>query len=99
MLYLTDPGASCSTNSEQGKGLFTLGMIGITMAPLKLCSDRADEIEADLPTGQGVPGLAEQYAEQAARIRSGAANAEFLTIPGFYSFPSACRSKFKFRRW
>ena len=77
-------------DSEEGKGLFTLGMLSITMCPLKLCSDRADEIEANLPTGEGVPGLAEQYAEQAARIRSGAANAEYLSIPGFYSFPSAC---------
>ena len=58
------------------------------MAPLKTLSDRAAEIEANPPTGGDLPGLAEQRVEQAARLKEGAANAEFVTIPGFYSFPS-----------
>ena len=60
------------------------------MAPLKSISDRAAEIEATAPTGGGVaPGLAEQRTEQVARFEEGAANGEFVTLPAFYSFPSA----------
>ena len=58
------------------------------MAPLKTLSDRAAEIEANPPKGGDLPGLAEQRVEQAARLKEGAANAEYVTIPGFYSFPS-----------
>ena len=58
------------------------------MAPLKMISDRAAEIEANPPSDGDAPGLAEQRKEQIARLREGAANAEFVTIPGFYSFPS-----------
>lgn len=76
--------------SEEGKGLLTIGIVGISMAPLKALTERATEIEANPPKGGDLPGLAEQRVEQAARLREGAANAEFVTIPGFYSFPSTC---------
>ncbi|KAI1787645.1 GMC oxidoreductase [Ganoderma leucocontextum] len=73
----------------EGKGLLTLGIVGISMAPLKSISNSAAEIERGAPTGGGdVPGLAEQRAEQIARFKEGAANVEFVTIPGFYSFPN-----------
>ncbi|RPD56267.1 GMC oxidoreductase [Lentinus tigrinus ALCF2SS1-7] len=72
----------------EGKGLLTIGIVGISMAPLKMISDRAEEIEANPPTGGDAPGIAEQRKEQIARLREGAANAEFVTIPGFYSFPN-----------
>ena len=64
------------------------------MAPLKAISSRAAEIEDTAPTASGgdVPGLAEQRAEQIARFDEGAANGEFVTIPAFYSFPSASSS-------
>ena len=64
------------------------------MAPLKAISPRAAEIEGTAPTDKGgdVPGLAEQRAEQVARFMEGAANGEFVTIPAFYSFPSASSS-------
>ena len=58
------------------------------MAPLKMISDRGAEIEATAPSGGDAPGLAEQRVEQIARLKEDAANAEFVTIPGFYSFPS-----------
>ena len=74
--------------SAKGEGLLTLGIVGLAMAPLSAISDRAAEIEANPPASGELPGLAEQYIEQAARLREGAANAEFVTIPGFYSFPS-----------
>ncbi|KAM5536363.1 hypothetical protein V8D89_009961 [Ganoderma adspersum] len=74
----------------EGKGLLTLGVVGVAMAPLKAISDRAAEIEGAAPTDNGgdVPGLAEQRAEQVARFEEGAANGEFVTIPAFYSFPT-----------
>ncbi|KAI0321917.1 GMC oxidoreductase [Amylostereum chailletii] len=72
----------------QGEGLLTLGIVGIAMAPLKSFSDRAAEIEADPPSGGNLPGLSEQRAEQVKRLREGAANAEFVTIPSFYGFPN-----------
>ncbi|KAM5536368.1 hypothetical protein V8D89_009966 [Ganoderma adspersum] len=72
----------------EGKGLLTLGIVGISMAPLKFVSDNAAEIERTAPTGGDAPGLAEQRTEQIARFKEGAANAEFVTIPGFYSFPN-----------
>ncbi|TBU46723.1 GMC oxidoreductase [Dichomitus squalens] len=72
----------------EGKGLLTLGIVGIGMAPLKALSDRYAEIEGNAPTGGDFPGLAEQRVEQIARLKEGAANAEFVTIPGFYSFPN-----------
>ncbi|KAI0757746.1 GMC oxidoreductase [Daedaleopsis nitida] len=72
----------------EGKGLLTIGIVGISMAPLKTVSDRAAELESKLPSGGSLPGLAEQYAEQAKRLAEGAANVEFVTIPGFYSFPN-----------
>ncbi len=75
--------------SAKGKGLLTLGVVGIAMAPLKSISDHATAIEGTAPTGGDAPGLAEQRAEQVARFKEGAANAEFVTIPAFYSFPSA----------
>lgn len=62
------------------------------MAPLKSISDNADEIERTAPIGGDAPGLAEQRAEQITRFKEGAANAEFVTIPGFYSFPSTSSS-------
>nr|VWO96846.1 Alcohol oxidase [Ganoderma boninense] len=72
----------------EGNGLFTLGIVGISMAPLKSISDNANEIESAAPTGGDAPGLAEQRSEQVARFKEGAANAEFVTIPSFYSFPN-----------
>lgn len=53
-----------------------------------MISDRGAEIEATAPSGGDAPGLAEQRVEQIARLKEDAANAEFVTIPGFYSFPS-----------
>ncbi|RPD75411.1 alcohol oxidase [Lentinus tigrinus ALCF2SS1-7] len=44
-----------------------------------------EKIEANIPEPDDVPG----NAEQVALMQEGAANAEFLSIPGFYSFPSA----------
>ena len=58
------------------------------MSPLTAISDRAGEIQENPPAGGAVPGLREQYAEQAARLKEGAANAEFVTIPGFLGAPS-----------
>lgn len=81
------------TRSAEGKGLLTIGIVGISMAPLKTVSDRAAELESKLPTGESLPGLAEQYVEQAKRLAESAPNAEFVTIPGFYSFPSTSLSR------
>ena len=78
--------ANCS---EEGKGLLTIGISGIAMCPLSSVSERAAEIESSAPASGAAPGLKEQRAEQIARLREGAANAEYVTIPGFYSFPSA----------
>ncbi|RPD55966.1 FAD/NAD(P)-binding domain-containing protein [Lentinus tigrinus ALCF2SS1-6] len=75
--------------SANGEGLFTLGIVGVMMAPLSAITDRAAEIEVNIPEPDDVPGNAELYAEQVALMQEGAANAEFLSIPGFYSFPSA----------
>ena len=58
------------------------------MCPLKSVSDRAHEIEANAPTGGTTPGVAEQHMKQIARLREGSANAEYITYPGFMSFPS-----------
>ena len=41
-----------------------------------------------------MPGLTVQHTEQVARFTEGAANAELVTIPAFYSFPSASTSSF-----
>ncbi|KAM5542319.1 hypothetical protein V8D89_004192 [Ganoderma adspersum] len=73
---------------EEGKGLLTLRVVGIAMAPLKSISNHAAEIKGTAPTDDegDVPGLAEQRAKQVAHFEEGAANGEF--IPAFYSFPN-----------
>ena len=76
--------------SEQGKGLLTIGITGLAMSSLSTVSERAAAIEGAAPTTGKLPGMAEQYKEQIARLKEGSANAEFVTIPGFYSFPSMC---------
>ena len=58
------------------------------MCPLSAMSERAPEIEENVPSPGDVPGLAEQFAEQVGGIKKGLASAELLTLPGFYSFPS-----------
>ncbi|KAI0739119.1 GMC oxidoreductase [Daedaleopsis nitida] len=72
----------------EGRGLFTLGVAGVTMCPLSAISDRADKIALEVPASGEISGLAEQYAEQVSRLRNGAASAEFLALPMFYSFPN-----------
>ncbi len=67
------------------------------MAPLNMISDRAAEIQAKAPSGGDAPGIAEQRKEQLARFKENAAEAEFVTIPGFYSFPSTSVSLHIFR--
>ena len=65
-----------------------MGVAGIALCPLKAISERASEIEHKAPVSGAAPGLTEQRAQQIMGLRQGAANVEFLTIPGFYSFPS-----------
>ena len=59
------------------------------MAPLGAISENGAELEATSPVAdRHIPGLVEQHAELIARLEEGAANAEFVTFPGFWSVPS-----------
>ncbi|VDC04865.1 unnamed protein product [Peniophora sp. CBMAI 1063] len=77
---------------KEGKGLFTAGLMGLAFGPLKMFSDRADEIqrkaiekiEANKDTYP--PGLYEQYHLQIERLKEGAPGCEILTVPAFVSF-------------
>src|ERR1700761_8384396 len=73
---------------KEGKGLFTLGMVGVQMNSLSTVSPRAKEIRAKAPKTGSVPGLTEQRVIQHKRLDEDAPELELVSLPGFYSFPS-----------
>jgi hypothetical protein len=76
---------------KDGKGIFTLGMIGVAMNSLSKASACAKEIEATAPKTGATPGLTEQRAIQHRRLAEDAPALEVVSLPGFYSFPSTFR--------
>ena len=64
-----------------------MGAASLAFCPFGSISGRPAEIESKAPVSSATPGLKEQYEQQTTALRQGAANVEFLTIPGFYSFP------------
>ncbi|KAI0031875.1 GMC oxidoreductase [Vararia minispora EC-137] len=74
----------------QGDGLFTLGIVGIHMAPLAAVSPRASEIlaTAPAPASASAPGLAEQRVQQHKRVDERSADLEIISFPGFLSYPN-----------
>lgn len=85
-------------NSAQGKGIFTMGLMGYSFAPLQSYSPDADAIHAAaeqhvLETAkEGIyddkPGLLEQYKIQIERTKRLAPGCEIVNFPGFLSYPS-----------
>ncbi|KAI0030336.1 GMC oxidoreductase [Vararia minispora EC-137] len=71
---------------REGKGLFTLGMIGASTNTLSTATTRAKEIQALAPKSGDTPGLTEQYTIQHRCLDAPAL--EIVSIPGFYSFPN-----------
>jgi hypothetical protein len=74
--------------SQEGKGLFTLGVVGMHAFPLEAISPRADEIHASVPKSARTPGLTEQRVQQLKRIQELAPEVEIISFPGFLSRPS-----------
>ncbi|KAI1783706.1 GMC oxidoreductase [Ganoderma leucocontextum] len=73
----------------RGEGLLTIGAVGMAMAPLGALSEYGAELEATSPVAdRHIAGLVEQHAELIGRLEEGAANAEFVTFPGFWSMPN-----------
>lgn len=85
-------------HSAQGKGLFTMGLMGFAFAPLQSYSPDADAIHAaaeqhvlqSAKEGQydNTPGLLEQYKIQIERAKRLAPGCEIVNFPGFLSYPS-----------
>lgn len=80
-------------HSAQGQGLFTMGLMGFTFAPLQSYSPAADTIHtsAEQHIRQAAkegkyddePGLLEQYEIQIERTKRLAPGCEIVNFPGF----------------
>ncbi|KAI0030850.1 alcohol oxidase [Vararia minispora EC-137] len=87
---------------EEGKGLFTTGILGFSFAPLQRYSPRADAIHREAiekfenNKDQYPPGLRDQLKIQTDRLKSGGPGCELVTIPGFLSFPNPPKSSTKY---
>ena len=75
-------------NRDERKGLLTIGASFVAMYPFQVISACLGDQEDTYPSGEGAPGLAEQYAEQRKRIEDGAACFEIVPEPGFIGGPS-----------
>ena len=83
--------------SEEGKGLFTMGVVSLVFGTLDMYSKQSAEIYArakamvdSLDPKTAPPGLLEQYEIQLKRFKpgNGTPSCEFICAPGLMAYPS-----------